>query len=196
MPSHGSITRWLGKLKAGDPAAAQQLWDRYFQRLVGLARLKLRAVPRQNRDEEGVAASAFHSFCRGAGKGQFPQLLDSDNLWRLLAAITARKAAHLVRDETRLKRGGAAGRVSPAEEAAVLEQLLSREPTAEMAAQMADQCRHLLRRLGAKELEAVAVARMEGYSVEEIAALLGLSKWSIKRKLQLIRDIWENEDQT
>ncbi len=196
MASDGSITRWLGKLQAGDPAAAQQLWEHYFQRLVGLARLKLRGVPRRAADEEDVALSAFGSFCRDAGDGHFPQLLDRDSLWRLLAVITARKAAHLVRDETRQKRGGGAAPVSAAEEAAALEQLLSREPTAEMAAQMAEQCQHLLRRLGNSELEAIAVARMEGYSVEEVAAKFGYNPRSIKRKLQLIRDIWEGEVQS
>ena len=33
--SHGSITHWLGALKAGDLAAAQPLWERYFQRSCG-----------------------------------------------------------------------------------------------------------------------------------------------------------------
>jgi hypothetical protein len=37
-PSSGSVTHWLGLLKAGDSAAAQPLWQRYFRRLVGLAR--------------------------------------------------------------------------------------------------------------------------------------------------------------
>jgi DNA-directed RNA polymerase specialized sigma24 family protein len=190
MPSDGSITRWLGKLKAGDPSAAQQLWERFFRRLVGLARLKLRAVPRQDADEEDVALSAFHSFCHDAGNGHFPELLDRASLWRLLAVITARKAAHLVRDQARAKRCPGAA----LEDAAALEQLLSREPTPEAAALMADQCRHLLRRLGDQELEAIAVARMDGYSVEEIAARLHFCPRSIKRKLQLIRAIWESED--
>ena len=35
--SHGSITHWIGALKAGDLAAAQPLWEHYFQRLVRLA---------------------------------------------------------------------------------------------------------------------------------------------------------------
>jgi DNA-directed RNA polymerase specialized sigma24 family protein len=190
MPPEGSITRWLGKLKAGDQAAAQQLFERYFKRLVGLARLKLRGVPPQNRDEEGVALSAFYNFCRDAGNGHFPELLDRESLWRLLAVITARKAAHQVRDETRQKRlpPGTPG------DAAVLEQLLSREPTPEMAAQMADQCRHLLRRLGDEELQAIAAARMDGYSVEEIAAKFGWATRSIKRKLSIIRSIWRSED--
>jgi DNA-directed RNA polymerase specialized sigma24 family protein len=36
---------------------------------------------------------------------------------------------------------------------------------------------------------------MEGYSVEEIAERLGYAPRSIKRKLQLIRGIWEKEQQ-
>lgn len=27
MPSEGSVTHWLGRLRAGDPAAARPLWD-------------------------------------------------------------------------------------------------------------------------------------------------------------------------
>jgi hypothetical protein len=34
---------------------------------------------------------------------------------------------------------------------------------------------------------------MEGYTVEEIAAKLGYAPRSIKRKLQLVRSLWEKE---
>src|SRR5919198_391675 len=108
MAREGSVTRWLGPLLAGDPAAAQQLWERYFRRLVGLARTKLRGAPRRAADEEDVALSAFDSFCRHAERGRFPQLDDRHDLWRLLVTITARKALYLIRDEHRLKRGGGA----------------------------------------------------------------------------------------
>src|SRR5579883_1417686 len=106
MTPEGSVTRWLGQLKAGDPQAAQQLWERYFQRLVGLARKKLHGAKRQVADEEDVALSAFDTFCRGAEQGRFPRLEDRDNLWNILVLLTARKARHLVRDEGRHKRGG------------------------------------------------------------------------------------------
>src|SRR5580700_9424491 len=102
----GSVSRWLAPLQEGDPAAAQQLWERYFQRLVELARKRLRDGPRREAAED-VALSAFDSFCRSAAKGRFPQLSDRDGLWRLLVVITARKAARHIRDTRRQKRGGA-----------------------------------------------------------------------------------------
>jgi RNA polymerase sigma factor (sigma-70 family) len=191
MSSEGSVTRWFGALRGGDPAAAQQLWERYFQRLVGLARHKLRDSRQGIADEEDVALSAFDSFCRNAEKGRFPKLFDRDGLWRLLIVITTRKAAHLIRDQGRVKRGGAAS-VEQSENDC-LDQVFSREPDPKFAAEVAEQCQRLLRMLKDKSLEAVALRRMEGYSVEEIAAELGCAPRSVKRKLQLIRGIWENE---
>ena len=47
----GSVTCWLQQLQAGDQTAAQELWNRYFARLVGLARSKLRGAPRRAADE-------------------------------------------------------------------------------------------------------------------------------------------------
>src|SRR6516165_8429863 len=104
-----SVTNWIDQIKAGQFAAAQDLWNRYFHRLVGLARKKLQGRPRRAADEEDVALSAFDSFFRGAEQGKFPRLQDRDDLWGLLVVITARKALHLVEHEGRQKRGG--GRV-------------------------------------------------------------------------------------
>ena len=192
MSAEGSVSRWLASLRAGDHAAAQRLWERYFRRLVGLARAKLQGAPRRAADEEDVALSAFDSFCRRAEAGSFPQLADRDSLWRLLVTITARKAVHQVRDEGRQKRGGAV-RVTNADAESVLEEVLSREPSPEFAAEVAEECQRLLRRLGDKELEAAALLRMEGYTVEEVAGQLGCAPRSVKRKLALIRTIWEKE---
>ena len=201
MAADESITRWIALLKEGDPAAAQQLWERYFRRLVGLAREKLGGAPRRVADEEDVALSAFDSFCRAAGRGRFPQLTDRDDLWHLLFVITERKAADLVGYNRRRKRGGGvvlgeSGLVGPASRAEAdtgLDQFPGDEPSPEFAAQVAEEYQRLLRGLADPELEAVALWKMEGYSVEEIAAKLGCAARSVKRKLRLIREIWERE---
>lgn len=187
MRPEGSVSRWLGPLQEGDPAAVQQLWERYFQHLVELARRKLERAPRRAADEEDVALSAFESFCRSARQGRFPQLNDRDSLWRLLVVITARKAAHLRRDEGRRKRGGDRA------ETPGLEHLLSREPDPEFAACVAEECQRLLHALGDAELQQVALWRMDGYTVAEIAERLGRAPRSVKRKLKMIRDLWEKE---
>jgi DNA-directed RNA polymerase specialized sigma24 family protein len=193
MESQGSVTRWLGQLQDGNVQAAFPLWDRYFRRLVGLARKKLGGRAPAVADEEDVALSAFDSLCRQVEQGRLPHLEDRDGLWRILAVMTVRKAAHLVRDETRQKRGGQAKFVANLDDSSMLNQVLSREPTPELVVQFADEFERLLQLLGDPELAQVAQRRLEGSSVEEIAGQLGYASRSIKRKLQLIRTIWEKE---
>jgi DNA-directed RNA polymerase specialized sigma24 family protein len=189
------VTHWVGQLQAGNQAAAQPLWDRYIRRLVGLARKKLHSAARRVADEEDVALSAFDSFCRHAAEGRFPQLSDRDNLWQLLVVMTARKAHHLVRDERRQKRGGEQSSKSPvlSANAADVQKVLSREPSPEFAAEVTDECRRLLEMLGTEDLRAVALQKMEGYTVDEIAANIGCAPRTVARKLGLIRGLWEKE---
>ncbi len=195
MASKGSVTRWVGQLQAGDQGAAQHLWERYFHRLVGLARKKLRDAPRRAADEEDVALSAFDSFCRGLRRGRFPQLADRNNLWRLLVTLTARKAFDQVRDERTQKRGGGAvsgeSALPGADSASIgIEQILCREPTPEFAAQVADECRRLLDLLPDAELRSVVTWKMDGETTNQIAARLACAPSTVERKLRRIRGLW------
>jgi DNA-directed RNA polymerase specialized sigma24 family protein len=190
MTAPRSVTCWLHQLQAGDAAAAQPLWERYFTQLVQLARGKLRGTPRRVADEEDVALSAFDSFCRGVAQKRFPQLRDRNNLWSLLVTLTARKAIDLVEHKGRLKRGG--GRVSADGERG-LEQVVGREPTHAFAAQVAEESRCLLARLGDAERREIALAKMVGYTNAEIAAKLGCAEVTVERRLRLIRKTWEKE---
>jgi DNA-directed RNA polymerase specialized sigma24 family protein len=189
MSTEGSISRWLDQLRAGDQEAAARLWQRYFERLVQVARGKLLGAPRAAADEEDVALSALDSLCRGVAEGRFPQLFDRDGLWRLLVVLTARKAAHLKRDAGRLKRGGQAAAGVEID----LEQLLDAGPTPAFAAEMLEESQCLLDRLGDEELCSVALWKMEGFSNEEIAGRLGCGLRSVGRKLRVIRALWAEE---
>jgi DNA-directed RNA polymerase specialized sigma24 family protein len=190
MPTNDAVTVWLGQLQAGESAAVRPLWEKYFHRLVGLARTRLRNNAQRASDEEDVALSAFDSFCRNAEAGRFPDLTDRDSLWRLLAEFTLRKAAHHDRNASALKRGGGKTLVAGPE---VFEDMLGREPDPALAAEVAEECERLLAVLGDPELRQVALLRMDGYSVEEVAAKVGCAPRSVKRKLNLIRGIWERE---
>src|SRR5262245_36247699 len=181
MSSEGSVTNWIDRLQAGDAAAVQPLWERYFHRLVGLARKKLQDTPRRVADEEDVALSAFDSFCRGAEHGRFPRLEDRDNLWPLLVVITVRKAYDLRR---RKHPTGLPDDVD-------FEQLISREPDPAVAAQLVEEYQRLLDALGNDELRSIAQWKMEGETETEIAARLGIKPRTVRRKLRRIRTLWK-----
>lgn len=194
MDTNSAITLWLAQLQTGNEHAAEQLWQRYFERLVEIARQKLQGRAVRAADEEDVALSAFNSFCLGAQQGRFPQLNDREGLWRLLVVITAYKALHLLRDEGRQKRGG--NRVvslQHTEEDEAIQEIIGSEPTPEFAAQVAEECQRLLAVLGDATLELIAVRKMEGYSNTDIATILDCSGRTVERKLRLIRHIWERQ---
>jgi DNA-directed RNA polymerase specialized sigma24 family protein len=194
MASEGSVSRWIDRLKEGDSAAAQRLWERYFHRLTWLARRRLRTAAPHAGDEEDVALSAFASFCRGAEAGRFPQLEDRDDLWKILVVLTARKASHLLRDAARQKRhGGQASVDAGMDSRALLEQVLSREPTPAFAVEVAEQYQHLLAHLADAGLRRVAGLKMEGFTNDEIARELDCTTRTIERKLRIIRGVWERE---
>jgi RNA polymerase sigma factor (sigma-70 family) len=201
VPPSGSITNWLRLLPSGDPAAAQKLWERYFMDLVRLARQRLCGTPRRAADEEDVALSAFESFCRGAAQGRFPQLEDRDDLWQVLMVITMRKAFDLVHHERRQKRGGgnvldeAACRAlsDSLAEPLDLSQIVGREPTPAFAAEVSDALESLLGKLQDPQLRSIALFKLEGYTNAEIGAQLGCARRTVRRRLQLIRDTWAQE---
>ncbi len=203
MDSHGSVTHWIAELKAGDADVAhQEIWERYFWRLMALAALKLGNAPRSAEDEEDVALSALRSFFSGFQDGRFPQLDDRHNLWSLLATITARKAINQRNRQLALKRGGGAVRT----EAALcgndasgrqgnLADFVDEELTPDFIAAVNEECQLLMNRLPDDEFRRIARSKLEGYTNAEIAADLGVVERTIERKLEIIRRIWLPSDE-
>lgn len=195
MAKFGSVTHWIAALKSGDQEAAQQLWERYWKRLVGLAARKLSGSQRQTADEEDIVQIAMKSFFLGAREGRFPQLHDRHDLWALLVRITANKAVDQRIHDQAQKRGG--NRVIKSMDRAVdsqwseqLEPILGHEPTPEFAAQVTEQYRQLLAALPDAALRKIAVWKMERYTHDEIAEKLGCVRRTVQRRLRLIQQIW------
>jgi DNA-directed RNA polymerase specialized sigma24 family protein len=187
MSSRGEITRWLEALKAGDREAAQPLWERYFDRLVRLARERLRGLPRAASDEEDIALSAFDSFCRRAEQGTFPRLDNRDDLWQVLVLIVGRKVCDRAEYERRGKRDWR--RTRPMDDT-VGQEPPGTEPDPATAAEVAEELRRLLSLLPGEGMRAIAVRKLEGHTNEEIARLQGCSLATVERRLALIRKYW------
>jgi DNA-directed RNA polymerase specialized sigma24 family protein len=190
MSADGSVTTWIHALTKGDDDVAQHLWERYFQRMVDLARNKLRAASSRASDEEDVALSAFHSFCQAASERRFPRLTNRDDLWQVLVMLTARKAIDQRKYEMRAKRSDAATR--PLDDVA-LDSVIGPDPDPAFAALVADEFRALLGRLDDDQLRLVAVRKLEGFGNEEIATEMNCTVRTVGRRLALIRDVWEEK---
>lgn len=195
MPiSDSSLNKWLLRLEEGDDLAAQRIWEVYFDRMVRLANDRLQVRHRKVVDAEDVALSAFDSFCRGVKRKRYPELADKLGLWRLLFSITVHKLLHVVRDLDRIKRGGKfrelEGLDSSSDSIAAVSLIVSREPSPEFAAEIADQLDVMMKLLDDEELVQIALWKLEGLTNAEIALRYNRTTRTIERKLQLIRKIW------
>ncbi len=196
-----SVTVWLGQLRVGDSAAAQQLWQRYVERLIRLAHRKLGDLPRRVADEEDVALAAFHDFLRGVEDGRFTRLDDRDDLWQVLVMLTERKAIGLRRHVQAEKRGDGQVigeskldlRCSLSTAGAGIGQLAGCDPTPVFALQVQEEFSRLYGLLTDDTLRQVAQGKLEGYTNQELAERLGIALRAVERKLQLIRRLWSEE---
>lgn len=187
----GSVTRFFDQLRTGDPGAAEELWTRFFPRLVALARQALAGRPQRAADADDAAQSAFASFCLRVKTGEF-SVQDRGELWNLLGVITVHKARKQVRREAAQKRGG--GRVIG--EGALTRPDGSPLPLDEIAAALPPEAfdlhsEELLEQLG-PELRAFALLRLLGFRNREVADRLGCTERKVERKLNLIRLKWES----
>ncbi len=195
MDSHGSVSRWIRLLPSGSETAADELWRRFRPQLLGAARRLLGRSSRRVRDEEDVVVAAFHSLLRRAKAGEYPELTDRDQLWRLLLTITANKARNQVRDERRLRRrpGDAARRVLDLDHLEHDQQPVSPAPQPDLVADVMERLQRLLESLDDPELRRIAIGKLMGMSNEEIADEVQRSLSTVERRLRLIRSMWGRE---
>lgn len=199
-----SVTAYIAGLVEADEEAAQKIWEKYFDKLVRLARSNMRSMQKRETDEEDVALSAMNSFLRGAAEGRFPQLNDREDLWKLLLTCTLRKVSKYRKRQGALKRGkgqvrgesvfAGSGEGDSHRELAAM--IASPEPTPEFAAEMSETIEEMLDELHDGTLQRVAVMKLEGYRGREIAEKLGVGEKTIQRKLRRIESKWQRRLET
>jgi RNA polymerase sigma factor (sigma-70 family) len=171
-------------VQQGSSSAVGPLLAAYFDRLVRLAGKRIQHMPGLVGYDEDLALRSFHSVYERLRDPSRPlDLSGRDDLWRLLATRTISRAIDLIRRQRPVE--------LPGDEDVT--QLLTREPTPEEAAELADECRRLLDSLQEPELRQIALWKVEGYTHEEIAARLDCVPRTIERKVSRIRLLWKHE---
>jgi DNA-directed RNA polymerase specialized sigma24 family protein len=197
-----SVTLWLRAAENHDEAAAQALFDRYFDRVQALARRKLAKSSRRVVDEEDIAITTFHACLDRVRSNRFPPLKDRNELWRLLVKITDRKACDVLRKHLSAKRG--AGRVrgesvfffSGSEQSVTgIGRVADQGARHSLAVQFADEYRKLMALLSDDGLREVARLIISGFSTSEIAKETNRTQRTVQRRLRMILDVWNQASQ-
>ena len=190
----GDVTMWINQMQGGDSAAAEQLYEVYFPRIVNLARKRLDGRTRRVTDEEDVAVVVLESLFRGIVDGRYPELTSSDSLWRLLVVMTARRAINDVQAQRAQKRGhgqvrGESVFYSPgADSTAGIDQFAVEAEAPQFVEQLTEQLMSVLTDLGDDNLKQLVILKLEGFTNAEIAEKMEVSERTIERKLNRLRE--------
>jgi RNA polymerase sigma-70 factor (ECF subfamily) len=178
----------------GDEDAARQLFDRYADQLVLLARKRISQRLASRIDAEDIVQSVFRTFFHRAKQGQF-HLEEPDDVCKLLARITVHKTFRQIAFHRRAKRDASQETAQGDDSQDMLLKLLAGEPTPEEAAAFVDQLEHFFASL-TPEQRRILELRMEGYSNVEIAEQLGITDRKIRRIMERVRALAEKEGLT
>jgi RNA polymerase sigma factor (sigma-70 family) len=177
-----SFASLMGRLKAGEDAAAREVFERFAHRLMGLARKSLDGRLLQKVDPEDVVQSAYKSFFIGQRDGGW-EFGGWDGLWGMLTLITLRKCAHRAEYYQAEKRD-VRRELPPATDSvggAVDAFALDREPQPEEAALLVETVESLFQSLNDADERAILEMSLQGFTAAEICEQTGRAERSVRR---------------
>lgn len=192
-----SVTMYLKDVKAGRREAFDAICDLLRPRVERAVSRQLRGL--RSADPEGVTSSVFRYFWVVTDRGDFSEddFQESRELWAYLMRVAkhkvrdhARYGKSQKRDVRRTRGEDSVWHRTRSEGGNGFDTVPSGGPTPAERAASAEALTEFLASLPDDVLRDVAVLRMEGYSVEEVATRVGVSPRTVKRKLQRLRDHW------
>ncbi len=196
-----SVTLWVEDLKQGDATAAERIWYLYQQQLVNVARRRLVGMPLRMADEEDVVLEAFAAFLRGVGKEHFFEFRNRRDLWQALVRLVDCSAKDCRRRSKTKKRGSGQVRGESVFERATIGRtpvglagFAGSDSPLQSAESTVAGVEERLGKLSDDTLRQIAIMKLEGFTTDEIADRLQISRRSVERKLSLIRDTWTSAD--
>lgn len=183
--SNPNITQMIRRLgREDDNQAATELWEHNHPRLLKIAGNGLRRLRDDAVQDEDIVQNSMNSFFRALKAGSARGIKNRQELWGLLLTITKRKL------NREYERANAAKRRSH-DQVSIQHAHLDIAQTDTTA--LFSYCDELIESLKDPVLQLVAIRRLEGYTVVEIAEQLDVARATVKRRLSRIRELWLSE---
>jgi len=176
QPTVHLVARW----RNGDQEAAGELFRRYSDRLVELARSRLSRKLGARLDAEDLVQSVYRCFFAGARVDRY-DLQRGGDLWRLLVAITLNKLHNQVDWHTAQKRS------IHTEIQRMGWDALGREPSPVEAVAISEELEQVLGQLEPRE-RPILELRLQGQNHAEIAAAARCSERTVIRVLKSVKE--------
>jgi RNA polymerase sigma-70 factor (ECF subfamily) len=177
------VTRW----RNGDQQAATELFRRYTNRLISLARSRLSSRFGQRVDPEDVVQSVYRTFFADTRDGRY-EIRRGGDLWQLLVTITLHKLNDQVKRNTRAKRTVEREQHFGSEDSLfhIYPHGVTREPSPVEAMALVDLLEQLMGQLSPRERRMFEL-RLQAHSLEEVALACGCSQRTVIRVLEGIK---------
>lgn len=184
MAADNEFDRLMDCLRRGDEDAASEVFHRFAQRLIALARSQLDSRLRTRVEPEDVVQSVFRSFFTRFEAGQF-QLGNWDNLWTVLTLITVRKCANRTEFWQAAKRDLQREANLPRHRGS-LEDAQARDPTPAEAAILSESVELLMKKVPEQD-RSILTLHLQGCDIAAISAQVGRTERTVRRTLERIR---------
>lgn len=176
-------------LRAGSQTAARELFDRYCERLMRLARRRIGQQMHGRIDPEDVLQSAFRTFFTRLRNDEFTFAGEND-LFKLLVRLTVRKALRQIAFHRAAKRNPAREAVPADPDHDLLLQVCAHEPPPDVEVALINEFERFVARLSPADRKVLEM-KLDGYSTAEIAAAIGSYERKVRRILERIQEVAE-----
>jgi len=181
----------LAAFKGGSESAARELFDKYCERLMKLARRRIGQRMTSRIDPEDVLQSAFRSFFGRVKNDEF-SFHGEDDLFKLLVRITVHKTLRQIAFHRAAKRNPELEAVNAVDGDDLLALVAAPEPPPEVEIALLDEFENFMGQLPAFEREVLDL-KLRGLSTVEIADQLGSYDRKVRRILERIQVLAEEQ---
>jgi len=177
----------IAAFKAGDESAARELFDKYCEQLMRLAKKRIGQRMTSRVDPEDVLQSAFRTFFTHVRNDDF-SFEQADDLFKLLVRLTVHKTLRQIAYHRAAKRNPEleVGHGSDAHE--LLQQIASESPSPEVEVALVDEFERFVGQLPPVDREVLGL-KLQGFTTVEIAEKLGSYDRKIRRILERVQDL-------
>ena len=173
--------------QAGSESAARDLFDKYCERLMKLAKRRIGQRMASRFDPEDVIQSAFRTFFTRVKNDEFTFEAE-DDLFKLLVRLTVRKTLRRIEHHNAAKRNPNLEAAQRTDDVEPFSLVASHTVTPDMEVALIDEFQDFIGNLPELDRKVIEL-KIQGYSTVEIAEQVGSYERKVRRVLERIEKL-------